>query len=136
MDRERVVRLDEEEVVEQERPSAVTIAGTRAAQHRHGDDREQERRRAVVEPGDLLEDGDDERTKRQRDEDDERIRPGPANPTPESVGSTEVVAGSGALQRRRAGHRQPPRTIRRASRLTRMNSVKWRHGRMWLGSPP
>ncbi len=33
------------------------------------------------------------------------------------------------------GAAQPPRTIRRASRVTRRNSVKWRHGRMWLGSP-
>jgi hypothetical protein len=30
---------------------------------------------------------------------------------------------------------RPPRTIRRASRLTRRKLMKCAHGRMWLGSP-
>ncbi len=36
---------------------------------------------------------------------------------------------------RAARQHHPPRAIRRALRVTRTNSVKWRRGRMWLASP-
>ena len=107
---------------------AVTIAGPVPRSDGDRDDREQVGRRARRRRPSASRSGDRRHAEREARRDD-RDRPR-RRERRRSDARTRRSRCRGVV-----GDSAPPRTIRRASRLTRTNSVKWRHGWMWLGSP-
>ena len=150
--REGVQRLGEEEVVGQERPDSRCDRRSGAARDRDRDDREQEGGGAVSKPttrssvattiapkaraaSTASKSGTYLRARRSTRRPTRRSRR-LDRPAPSPAGGTAGAGAAGGDGRPcGAGHRPPPRTIRRASRVARRNCVRWCRGRMWLGSP-